>query len=174
MKKFIKYFAVIIFLILITITSLELFSHYVPAKTINNNAPVKTKRGIIIHAPAEKVWTVFTSVDKWPQWQKEIISASLSAPFKPGSVIEWKTNGFSIHSQLQTVELNKEIGWAGEAFGSFAIHVWKFEEKDGYTTVTVKESMEGWLVNLMKGYVQPNLHKATEYWLHTLKQESEK
>ena len=80
----------------------------------------------------------------------------------------------TIHSTLQTVDVHRKIGWAGKAFGSFAIHVWSFEEREGQTTVSVEESMEGWLVSLMKAYVQRNLHAATEYWLQALKTEAEK
>ena len=168
-----KYLLVVVVLLAVTVTALEIFSRYTPAKIINANAPVKTRKTIVIHAPAGKVWAVFTNVNRWTQWQKDITSALLTAPFQTGSVIEWKTNGFSIHSELQTVEPLKKIGWAGKAFGSYAIHVWTFEERDGATTVTVEESMEGWLVSLSRGYVQRNLHTATEYWLQALKQECE-
>ncbi len=72
------------------------------------------------------------------------------------------------------MEPETQIGWAGEAFGSFAIHVWTFEERDGHTTVNVEESIEGGLIRLMKGYAQSGLHKATEHWLQALKTEAEK
>lgn len=173
-EKTMKYLLIIALLLSATIMLLELFSKYQPAKIINENAPVKTKKTVVINAPAEKVWSVFTNVSQWPSWQKEIATATVDAGFQPGSVIKWKTSGFSIQSELQTVEPHKLIGWAGEAFGSFAIHVWSFEEHNGYTTVTVEESMEGWLVWLMQSYVQAGLHKSTEYWLEALKQESEK
>lgn len=173
-KKLMMYLLIPTTLLAIAVIALELFSKYEPAKTINKNAPVKTKKTIVIDAPAEKVWNVFTNVGRWPSWQKEITAATLDTPFQPGSVIKWKTNGFSIQSELQTVEPHKIIGWAGKAFGSFAIHVWLFEERNGKTTVTVEESMEGWLVALMQGYVQKSLHRSTEYWLQALKEESEK
>jgi hypothetical protein len=141
---------------------------------IDAEAPVTTRRTIVIHASAQKVWGVFTNVSAWPSWQNQISVASLQGAFKPGSVIDWKTSGMSIHSTLQTVDAHQKIGWAGKAFGSFAIHVWSFDEREGQTTVSVEESMEGWLVSLMKGYVQRNLHAATEHWLQALKAEAEK
>jgi hypothetical protein len=169
-----KYLLTIIAVLSTIVFMLELLSSYKPSQTIHANAPVKTKQSIIVNAPAEKVWSVFTEVDNWAVWQKEISRATLHEPFQPGSTIEWETNGFTIKSQLQTVEPYTKLGWAGKAFGSFAIHTWKFEEQHGKTTVTVEESMEGWLVWLMQKYVQKNLYTATDYWLKALKQESEK
>ena len=161
-------------LIALAIVLLEAFGKYSPSTSVNQNAPVKTKQHIAIDAPVEKVWNVFTDVNRWPEWQKDIPTAMIDGPVKAGSVIHWKTAGFSIHSQLQTVDEHKKIGWAGKAFGSFAIHIWNFEQYNGQTIVTVEESMEGWLVKLMQGYVQSNLHTATERWLRDLKERSEK
>jgi len=178
MKKIIKIAGMwtvgVVITIAVAILFLEVLSEYNYTSTIHENAPVKTKRSLLIHAPVGNVWRVFTGVNQWPKWQHDIVEASLQDPFKPGSVIHWTTNGFSIESRLQTVVHNQKIGWAGKAFGSFAVHVWSFEEKGGNTIVTVEESMEGWLVWLMQGYVQSNLHVATEAWLEALKAESER
>ncbi len=63
---------------------------------------------------------------------------------------------------------------SGKAFGSFAVHIWNFEAHEGYTIVTVHESMEGWLVSMLSGYFQSHLEPATQYWLAALKIQSEK
>jgi len=160
-------------LLALTILSLELFSSHTPSTSINKNAPVQTKQSIQIDAPVEKVWAVFTDINRWPEWQKDIPAATIDGPVQRGLVIHWKTAGFSIQSELQTVEKFKRIGWAGKAFGSFAIHTWSFQQHEGKTTVTVEESMEGWLVKLMQGYVQSNLHTATQRWLADLKKRAE-
>lgn len=34
-------------------------------KSINNNAPVKCSKAIIIKANSEKVWNVISNIDKW-------------------------------------------------------------------------------------------------------------
>ncbi len=172
--KIVKYLLFIVIPIAIVITGLELFSSYTVAATINTAAPVQTRKTITINAPAEKVWQVFADVNHWPAWNPEVTKATLTAPFQAGSVIEWESAGFPIRSELQTVEPYTTIGWAGEAFGSFAIHVWHLDEHNGQTTVVVEESMEGWMVLLMQRYLQPELHAATERWLRALKQEAER
>jgi hypothetical protein len=141
--------------------------------TIDENAPVKTQKNIVIHAPAEKVWDVLTNVSAWPRWQSEIPEASLLGALEPGGVIEWRTSGMAIRSVLRTVDSAKTLGWAGTSFGSSAIHVWTLEESNGATCVSVAESMNGWLVRLMKGFVQRGLQKSTDHWLRALKRQSE-
>jgi hypothetical protein len=67
-----------------------------------------------------------------------------------------------------------KIGWSGKAFGSFAIHNWMFTPQGNGTLVTVEESMEGWLVWLLKGTFQTGLDNSLTSWLAALKTEAEK
>ena len=39
---------------------------------INPEAPVKSSKSIEINASKEQVWSVLTSIDKWPSWQTDI------------------------------------------------------------------------------------------------------
>jgi hypothetical protein len=141
--------------------------------SIDRQAPVQTRRDIVIHAPAQTVWNVLTNVGAWPKWQSEIPHASLYGGLQPGSIIDWKNSGFAIRSVLQTVDPDKTLGWAGTALGTSAIHIWKLEPLDGHTLVSVEESMDGWLVKLMKGYVQRGLDRGTDHWLRALKRQAE-
>jgi len=174
MKKLIKVSAMLLVAVVAVVLLLEFTSSYTTSANVNQDAPVKTLQSIRIHASSQKVYAVFTNVQKWPEWQKEITAATLNGPLQPGSFIEWSTAGMSIKSTLQTVKTNQQIGWCGKAFGAFAIHTWQFKQQDGYTTVLVNESMEGWMVKLMKGYFQKNLNIATKNWLQALKNEAEK
>ncbi|MFY0254579.1 SRPBCC family protein [Chitinophaga sp. 30R24] len=174
MKKVLKFILYIIILLIIIIASLEIFSSYKPAIGINQNAPVKTTQSIRINAPVATVYNIFTDVDNWPSWQKEISAAKINGQLQVGATIDWKTGGLTIHSTLKTVVPDSVVGWSGKAFGAFANHVWQFEQHEGYTIVTVNESMEGWLVSLLKGYFQSHLELATKNWLEYLKAQSEK
>jgi len=158
----------------LTIFSLEYFSDYKTSKTIHLNAPVITKKSIVINAPVEMVWKVFSDVDNWDSWQSEIVTSQINGEFKPGTSFTWKSNGLTITSTLQTVEINKKVGWSGPAFGAFAIHTWYFTEHNGQTTIRVEESMEGWLVSLLKSKFQSSLDNSIEYWLRSLKAKAEK
>jgi len=174
MKKLIKVSAMLLVAVVAAVLLLEFTSSYTTSTNVNQDAPVKTLQSIRIHASSQKVYAVFTNVQKWPEWQKEITAAKLNGPLQPGSFIEWSTAGMNIKSTLQTVKTNQQVGWCGKAFGAFAIHTWQFKQQDGYTTVVVNESMEGWMVKLMKGYFQKNLNIATKNWLQALKNEAEK
>jgi uncharacterized membrane protein len=141
---------------------------------VNTAAPVKTEQTIIINAPVEVAWKVFTGINDWSAWQKDITSSKINSPVEPGANFDWKSGGMTIHSTLHTVDRFHMIGWTGKAFGTFAIHNWTFEKEKDHTIVTVEESMEGWLVNLLKKYLQSKLESSTRNWLRFLKTQSEK
>lgn len=174
MKLFIKITALAIGALGLIIVLLEMSSSYQISKTIHTDAPVITKLQIVIEAPVETVWKVFSDVDNWSQWQKEIPGSKINGPFQAGTSFDWKTHGLTIRSTFHTVNSNREIGWSGPAFGSFAIHNWHFIKHGNHTTVQVEESMEGWLVWLMKNNFQSVNRGSLIYWLNALKSTSEK
>ena len=137
LKNMLIGFLSIIIVLAITVFALEYFSDYKVSKTIHADAPVITKKSIVINAPIEKVWKIFCDVNNWNVWQKEIVNPKINGEFKAGTNFNWKSNGLTITSTLQTVEANKMVGWSGPAFGSFAIHTWYFSEQNGKTTVSI-------------------------------------
>jgi len=157
----------------VCVVILEYKSNYKASAEIRNDAPVKTKKTIVINAPIEKVWRIFCDVDKWSSWQKEISSSEINGSFKEGVSFDWQSNGLSIHSTLNTVNSQKKIVWSGPAFGSFAIHSWNFKNLNGRTLVEVNESMEGWLVAVFESKFQSGLDTSITHWLNDLKTESE-
>ncbi len=174
MKKLIKIAGLILVVLALTVAGLEIDSSYQATKNIHENAPVVTKLQIVIDAPIDSVWKVFANVNRWPQWQKEIPGSKMDGSFKEGTSFDWKTHGLTIRSTFHTVEKNKEVGWSGPAFGSFAIHNWHFIKQGNKTVVKVEESMEGWLVWLLKGKFQAVNKGSLIYWLKALKTASEK
>jgi hypothetical protein len=143
-------------------------------KSINNDAPVKCRKSITIEANSEKVWAIMTHIDNWATWQTEISKPKLNGPLQANSTFIWKTGGAKINSTLHTVEPFKNFGWTGKTFGMFAIHNWTISEKNGQTTVSVEESMEGFLARLLKKSFNKNLEKGMQNWLDLLKKECEK
>ena len=113
-------------------------------------------------------------IDQWSDWHKDVESPKLTGLFQQGSSFDWKSGGLTIHSTLHTVIPNSKIGWSGKAFGAFAIHNWTFNKKNGYTEVHVEESMEGWLVAMLREKFQSGLEKSLDRWLLNLKREAEK
>lgn len=158
----------------LVIMGLELFSSYNDSMTINPSAPVQTTKKIAIRASPEKVWTILSRINQWDEWHKDIQSPKLEGAFKAGTSFNWESGGLNIHSTLHTVNPYSKIGWSGKALGAFAIHNWTFTEMHGYTELRVEESMEGWLVKLLRDQFQTGLEHSLDIWLNNLKTEAEK
>ncbi|SHM76555.1 SRPBCC family protein [Chitinophaga sp. CF418] len=173
MKKFIYILLTLVGLLVITIASLELHSSYAVSPSINKNAPVITYQEITINASAQKVYQVMSDIDHWATWHLDVEDPKLTGPFEKGSSFDWKSGGLTIHSTLHTVSRGHKIGWSGKAFGAFAIHNWSFVENNGQTTVKVEESMEGWMVTLMRNKFQKGLEHSLQVWLKNLKVKAE-
>jgi len=141
---------------------------------INQVAPVKCRKKIIINAHTVEVWKVLTDINKWTQWQTDIISARMNGPLQEGTTFEWISGGLKIRSTIQTVQPYSVFGWTGKALGLYAIHNWHITELNSQTEITVEESMEGFLAGLFKGMLNKNLDKSLGRWLDFLKTTCEK
>ena len=143
-------------------------------QSINQEAPVKCAKQILIDAPPEQVWNVLTDIAMWPGWNKDISYTKLNGPLQPGTSFTWKTGGTKIRSVLHTMEPHRFFGWTGKTFGIFAIHNWAFAEENGQTRIAVEESMEGFLANLFKPAFNKMLEKGMQSWLEMLRLECER
>ena len=143
-------------------------------KGINNNAPIKCSKSIVIAAPSTKVWAVLTNINNWANWQTEISKPKLNGELQPNTTFDWKTGGVKIHSTLHTVEPFSQFGWTGKTFGMLAIHNWKLTDVKGETSVLVDESLEGFLASIFKKLFINKLEKSMQVWLNLLKKECEK
>lgn len=140
---------------------------------INEQAPLTARMAILVQAPPEVVWRVHTNIDGWSRWHPGITSASLEGPLTKGSVFQWKSGGTAITSTIQLVEPNRQIGWTGKTLGAHAIHIWSFEPHQVGTMLTTEESMEGWLVRILKVLMPDSLDDSLRTWLQSLKREAE-
>ena len=174
MKKLLYTLLLLAFIAGLTITGLELFSTYTPSADIHRDAPVQTKKTIIIHASPERVWTIMSNVNQWATWQTDIKNPTLNGAFRAGNSFTWESGGLNIRSTIHHATPFTTIGWSGPAFGAFAIHNWTFTPLPrGYTRIDVEESMEGWLVALLSGKFQQGLDTSLDKWLTALKKKAE-
>jgi len=175
MKKLLYFIGIPMLVIALVITALEMFSVYTPSVYIHTDAPVKTKKSIIINARPEKVWALMSQVNEWATWQSDIKNPKLESTFAAGNSFTWESGGLHIRSTLHRTIPSKKIGWSGPAFGSFAIHNWTFIRlPNGATRVEVEESMEGWLVKLLAHKFQTGLETSLDKWMLALKVTAEK
>ena len=142
-------------------------------KEINQNAPVKCNKSVLINATSVEVWKVLTEIDRWPLWQKEIKSAKLEGPLKAASKFLWKSGGMNIHSEIHTADPYTFFGWTGKALGLSAIHNWRIVDLQSQTEVHMEESMDGMLASLFKKRLNKQLDKNSVKWLVHLQKECE-
>lgn len=140
---------------------------------INPHASLIAHQEILIQAPAEVVWKTHTDINAWSQWQPGITMAKLTGPLAIGSIFQFQSGGLTITGTIQVVEPNQQIGWTGRALGAQARHVWLLTPHQNGTLLTTDESMEGWLVNLLKFIMPKFLERSLDTWLQSLKIKAE-
>lgn len=145
-----------------------------PRMKINQESPVVQRMEISINATPEKVWQILINIPEWDTWNERIKKPQLQGDLKVGSSFTWKTNGSSIKSKIHSFEPGKILGWEGVAFGARAIHNWYIEPTKNGAVVRVEESMDGWIIHLMKKKINAKLAEDMMYWLEQLKEECEK
>jgi uncharacterized protein YndB with AHSA1/START domain len=141
---------------------------------VNQNAPVKSRGELIIHAPIEKLWHVLTDIDHWPSWQSAVTESKLSGSLAEGTIFRWKAGGLSFVSKIHTIKPYHKFGWTGKTIGTSAIHNWFFEEHDGQTLLIVEECLEGFLPRLFRGYFQKMVEKGIQNNLRELQTAAER
>jgi uncharacterized protein YndB with AHSA1/START domain len=141
---------------------------------INAQAPLVARKEVYIQASPEKVWEIQTNIDAWKEWQPGISSSLILGPLTVGAFFQWTSGGFAITSTLQEVQPKTRIAWTGRAFGSQARHIWMFQPQGDGTLVTTEESMEGWLIRLLKLSMPKFLEQSLDLWLSSLKFIAEK
>ena len=141
---------------------------------INRNAPATAQGELQIAADPQTVFAVLSAIDQWPSWNPDIKSVTLQGPVQPGTGFRWKSGPSTLTSTLQVVDPPQEIGWTGRTMGIKAVHVFRFQGRDGGTLARSEESWEGVLASLLKGYSRRTLDKAIRSILSHLKAEAER
>jgi hypothetical protein len=141
---------------------------------INHQAPLSTHKEIFVQASPEVVCKVHTAINDWSQWQPNIDMAKQEDGLTVGSKFEWKSGGLTINSVIQILEPEQQIGWTGKSLGTNARHIWKFKAQDDGTLLTTEESMEGWLISILKLIMPKFLEESLDTWLQSLKIEAER
>jgi len=142
--------------------------------SINKSAPVVQSKSIFIKANPKKVWQVLTDIEKWDEWNQRITKPRLDQKLDVNTSFSWKIKGTKIKSTIEVFKTEEILAWSGKTFGAKALHYWFLEPTQNGTKVSVEESMEGWLISLMKKKMNGNLADDMEHWLQQLKKKCEK
>ncbi|MGD0003905.1 MAG: SRPBCC family protein [Anaerolineaceae bacterium] len=140
---------------------------------INTQAPLVSRKEVFIQASPDKVWEIQTNINAWKDWQPGINRSQLDGALTVGALFRWTSGGFAVTSMLQEVEPRRRIAWTGNAFGSKARHIWMFKPQGDGTLVTTEESMEGWLIVLLKPLMPKFLEQSLDVWMSSLKTKGE-
>ena len=140
---------------------------------INQQAPLVARKEIFIQAQPQVVWKIHTDINFWNTWQPSITLSKLEVPLMVGAMFQWKSGGITINSTVQVVVPNEQIGWTGKAIGTHAKHIWTLKSYNGGTLLTSEESMDGWLVKILKVVMPKFLEQSLDIWLQSLKKQVE-
>jgi len=138
---------------------------------INEDASIQDRQSIIINASIQHVWDVLTDINRWPEWNQEIKTATCEK-VETGASFEWSMKGTHLKSNFQLVEEPTLLAWTGKSKRIRAIHVWNLEDADNQTIVTVEKSIDGFLISIFNR--QSKLHDNLMTWIAALKEEAEK
>jgi len=140
---------------------------------INGSAPMVARKQVFIEAGPEAVWKIQSDIDGWEGWQTAITKSQLDGALETGATFKWTSGGFTVTSTVQEVIPQRRLSWTGTGPGSRARHVWNFQPQEGGTLVSTEESMEGWLVSLLRLFMPGFLGDSLDVWLKDLKARAE-
>ena len=136
---------------------------------------------ILIPATPEKVWSVLTDFDQYPQWNPFI--KSITGNVAVGNTIKARieppgASGMTFKPTVIVYAEAKEFRWLGHLFikGLFdGEHCFRLiDNKDGTTTFVQSEQFEGILVPLFSKMLDTNTLEGFRQMNEKLKQEAEK
>jgi carbon monoxide dehydrogenase subunit G len=139
----------------------------------DRSAPVFSEGSIDVDASPEVVWDTLADFERWPTWSPGVDSVSLEGPVVEGTTFRWKAGATRLVSVLRRVERPHALGWTGRAMGIRAIHLWRFEPRDGGSLVSMEESFDGPIAKLFRTRLQRQLDRTTTEGLRALKETAE-
>jgi len=160
-------------------------------ETVDTSAKIRYRTETVIAAPLRTVWRIQTDVERWPSWQKPVLSSKRldRGPLRPGSSFRWTTpvletelnpaTTLVVTSTVRQLQQRKCLRWDGPAIGAGlsidqGVHVWTFTEVGGRTLVRTEETWRGDQVEQDVGFSTAALGAGLETWLTELKAVAER
>ena len=135
---------------------------------------------IEIAAPLAIVWSVFSRLEEWDDWNTACQSCRLveGEEMAPGACFSFVVRPFTlpikVEPRITECEAGQKVVWEGERLGIYAIHTWTFRENNGRVLLISHEEFSGPLIWLARLILVPRrLHSLTRQLLASVKQEAE-
>ncbi|MFF0155794.1 SRPBCC family protein [Micromonospora sp. NPDC005203] len=160
-------------------------------RTVDTAAKIRYRTETMIDAPLRTVWKLQTDVERWPSWQKPVVSSKRldRGPLRPGSSFRWTTavpetalnpaTTLVVTSTVRQIEHQRCLRWDGPAIGAGlrideGVHVWTFTEIDGRVLVRTEETWRADQVEQDVDFSTVALGAGLEKWLTELKTRAER
>ena len=141
---------------------------------IDRDAPATAEGDLQIAAPPQIVWGILADLSAWPTWNADVKSITVDGPIEPGTTFRWRSGSASLVSTLRAVDEPRELGWTGVTMGIHAVHVFRFEPREGGTLARSAESFRGFIPSVLRGYSRKVLQRGIDGILRSLKVEAER
>ena len=133
---------------------------------------------VLIEAPREVVWTVFTKAKSWPDWFflcKEIAFENGHEVLAEGVKFRWITASAQVESFVHTFVPGKLISWFGASPGTppSVYHAWHFSSVGDACYAVYDEVVTGATAAFEREKRTGRLHQSHDLWLAALKWISE-
>lgn len=145
--------------------------HKIPC---DSEAVVFAEDSIIINSDPDRIMSILTDISHWTNWRKAISKVKLmTTDIKEGTDFKWSAGGVRYHSSVHTLS-NTHFGWTGKTIGAYAVHNWSVEKLSATESkVIVQESLNGWLMSMLRKQMKEELPKLLRKDLQELKEECE-
>jgi uncharacterized membrane protein len=138
---------------------------------VDSKAKAYAIDSIEINAPLEKVYSLISNINSWPNWFEGVTEVKINGDIHEGTDFIWKAKGYKIKSKIHTIKTNSAIGWTGKMWWIKAVHNWRFlNNQNGKTKVIVQENFSGFCSSFMRNSLKDDMKKD----LIILKKASEK
>ncbi|MEU7650700.1 SRPBCC family protein [Micromonospora taraxaci] len=155
-------------------------------ETVDTAAKIRYRTETTIDAPLRTIWKIQTDVERWPSWQKPVLSSKRldRGPLRPGSSFRWTTpvpetalnpaTTLVVTSTVRQLQHQRCLRWDGPAIGAGlrideGVHVWTFTEVDGRVLVRTEETWRGDQVEQDVEFSTAALGEGLETWVTELK-----
>ncbi|MFJ6725514.1 MULTISPECIES: SRPBCC family protein [unclassified Streptomyces] len=157
---------------------------------VDGDALIRYRSDVVIDAPLSTVWRLQTDVERWPSWQRPVLTADRldHGPLRAGSRFRWTTpvpatpstpaTTLDITSTVRALRQGACVLWSGPAVGDGlrvdeGVHLWTFQKVRGGVRVHTEETWTGDQVEADVPLATAALGAGLEAWLRDLKAEAE-